>query len=485
MTDILSKLKIEAPLLIIDDLIWIIPELLSFYQSKIDFLARKAYNCPRQQGLPGVAKKAFRAEAALQLRSACETFFFKKEHWKTDRPLNQYLLTVLNRLAEDLSRDHAATNRTYSCVCPRCKNLGRKEYLNSEDKLLRCVFCTQELERLLDGFSSKTVAEQITIRCESIGLKVFSLHSRAGYRCPDCSRFLPRNSQRNSQTDGSIACPFVHCNFLGKVETLIPMSHPTGIRTRSQFSLNQQVGETDTAPTFQEMLADEATLDIETQIVLEEKTIQEFKVLNEVIQEQLDQAIRNDDERAKLQKVTMYRAYQEMIKKYPDDLLAHLVHGKMRTDYALHARIFQQYADLIIDQLPMSLIKNKKKINIVELTDPNLGLFLGISTFQAKVSQSQIQNLTTEMYVGSRLFNNYGPCFFGKIIDIIEVETKKSLKDRIKDYSFSEIKMSGVEDGTVVEVQHYRIASHYEVGSLAYLQKVKKNICNRVKKRLS
>lgn len=479
MTDIFARLKTEAPVLIVDDLLWIVPDLADFYKGKIDYLARKAYNCPKHQPLPGVGKKAFRAEAMGQLRTACETFFFKKQHWKTDRPLNSYLLIVLNRLSEDLSRDHAATNKIYSYVCPWCKNLGQKEYLNYENKLLKCSYCTQELDRLTDGISNKTSAEQAEIECEILGLKSFSLHSRIGFRCPDCSRFLPQSIE----TSGTIVCPFTHCNFLGKIETLAPMSHPTGVRSRNQLSLNQQIGDTDMAPSHQDMIQDEVVLDIESQMALEEKTKKDLQVLNEIVQEQLDQVIKNEG-RVKLQRITMYRTFQEMIKKHPDDLLGHLVYGKMRTDFPLHARIFQEYTNLLIDQLPISIIKKKKKIDIVDLVDPNLGLFLGISTFQAKVNNGLIQNLTTETYVGARLFNDYGPCFIGKLIEITEVETQKSLKHLVKDYSFSDIKIPGALDGTLVEVKHYRIASHYEAGSLAYLQKVKRNICNRLKKRL-
>lgn len=138
--------------------------------------------------------------------------------------------------------------------------------------------------------------------------------------------------------------------------------------------------------------------------------------------------------------------------------------------------------------MPFTITKRGEEIDIIDLTSPDLALFNGISEFDAEVRRNYtIPNKTKEEYIGGRSYKNYGPCFFGKIIDVVNLDTGESLKDRIVEYSFSQIKMDddAVMVGTPVHVTHYRILSHYEMDSLVFLQRTRRDIVDSVHFRLN
>ncbi len=54
----------------------------------------------------------------------------------------------------------------------------------------------------------------------------------------------------------------------------------------------------------------------------------------------------------------------------------------------------------------------------------------------------------------------------------------------MKNYTFTEIYMEGVEPGLEVTVTHFRINSHYEIGATTNIQRVRKRIVDSVFYRL-
>jgi hypothetical protein len=169
-------------------------------------------------------------------------------------------------------------------------------------------------------------------------------------------------------------------------------------------------------------------------------------------------------------------------------MVSYLVHRKQSADFPIQAKIFQEYVRLMQNALPCTIIRGNKEYEIVSLMDPNISLFEGISVFDAAVrSDHTIPNNTVETYTGGRKFKDYGPCFIGLVIDVIDRRTKdaesegKSIRDKVTDYSFVQIKVSDdVSPGTPVTVKHYRMASHYEMGSLVYLQRIRKRLVDSV-----
>jgi hypothetical protein len=51
----------------------------------------------------------------------------------------------------------------------------------------------------------------------------------------------------------------------------------------------------------------------------------------------------------------------------------------------------------------------------------------------------------------------------------------------VKDYSFSKIRVQDIEPGTPVTVTHLRVPPHYQMGGMAYVNRIRKKIVERAK----
>lgn len=483
--DIIKKINETAPYLSPEDLDeWIVPSLISFYDSKVNSLAYRAYGVAGSSLSP-IAKRAFFERAKAEIREGLNTFLFKSEHWRNGRDINTYLLTCLNRLAERIKWDSESIKKVNFPICPGCKSLGKKEFLVQESKTWTCPNCLKETSRLEEEISllknniNRSDNENIILTSyESIIIlhKVFSIHSRSGVRCPDCNRFIPISS---NGTFG-ISCPYRNCSFFGNAEKLEKMPHPLGMSSSIDLSLDTPAS-SESNKIFLDFYAAE-NINSDVEIETKEQLKQELDTLLNVIDDQVDFVKRTNSAGTMMQKLLMYEAYQNMLKKYPEDMISYLVHRKQSAEFPIQARIFQEYASLMEEALPYSIIQGNNTYDIVSLTDPNIQLFDGISEFEAFVrSDNTIPNNTTETYTGGRKFKYYGPCFLGMLIDVIDLEQNISIKDKVDNYSFVQIKMlPEIKPKASVKVKHFRIIPHYEMGGLVYLQRIRKKIVDSV-----
>lgn len=479
---IFSEISSQAEILTDEDLEnWVLPSVMLAYERKLRYLAYKVYGTHNE--VPDLAIAAFRESAKEELRTALSTFLFKKEHWRDGRDLDPYLRLCLNRLAQRRSWEANSIKVKSAPVCSLCREGGRKEILRAEDGMLRCNNCTEISERILDEIKASTA--DTYLQCKYNAHSKFALHSKKGYRCPDCSKFIPESLTHND----IVTCPYDDCIFSGAEADVDACTHPTvtfsdrsaqsigKLPTRS--SHNDSKNKYVTALT--ESISADAYYDVKSQFDTE------LKVLTTVICEQLDRIKRTNSKSTSTQKLLMYKAYQKMLDQYPIEMVAYLVHRDQKSDFPIQARIFQTYAKLVEDFMPFTIMKRGEEIDIVDLTSPDLALFNGISEFDAEIRKNHtIPNKTKEEYIGGRSYKNYGPCFFGKIIDVMDINTGESLKDRIVEYSFSQIKMDdSVDIGTPVRVTHYRILSHYEMDSLVFLQRTRRDIVDSVHFRMN
>jgi hypothetical protein len=483
--NVIKKLNKNAPTISENDIdSWIVDGLLETYQNRIVFFAYKAFDEKRTNQLSSIAIRAFREAVKKELKCALRTFYIKKEHWKSGRNINSYLVKTISNLSNKIKLDDSLSHKTNALVCPACKVYGRKEFLVQESKLWRCGHCTNEEVRLGDeigGSKGSTLDLQARYRL----VRMFSVHSRKGKRCPDCNRFIPQSIDN----EFNIACPYPDCIFIGDYSKLEDMNHPVSLMFRRISSLDAETGpESATGATgtnnLHNMVA-ENVANPEVQMDVYEQYSKEKDILLSVIDDQLTTVKRMNSETTLVQKVLMYEAYKIMIDKYPEEMVSYLVHRKQLSDFPIQARIFQEYVSLVENYLPFTMIKGGEKIHICSLIDPNLSLFLGKSVYEAYVDENGIiPNKTKEEYVGGRKFKNYGPCFIGRLIDVINVENGKSILNNVKEYGFVNIKTDGVDPGIHVEVSHFRIPSHYEMDSLVFLQRIRRQIVDSVYYRL-
>jgi hypothetical protein len=492
MSDIIKEINELAPYLSEQDLDeWIIPKLLIHYSDKINNLASRSYGSAACFSSSSVASQAFMERAKTELRAAVNTFLFKSEHWKENRNIHPYILTCLNRLSDRIKYDTDNVKKANVPVCPGCKHIGNKEFLIVEDKLLRCRICTSELERLPNEIVSlKNKEDRTDIESNLINIfesrlklhKVFSLHSKRGYKCTDCMRFIPESA---NGTYG-VSCPYNDCLFFGSVSNLELMFHPVTL-TRSQttslqISVGKNLQNSGNYAELQDIIACES-MDPTISIEINQNYEYELDVILQVIEDQKSFINRTSSTYTKMQKLIMYEAYESMLKQFPEEMISYLAHRKQVSHFPIQAKIFQEYVKIIENALPFDIVQGNKIIPITSLTDENLKLFTGISEFEAIVDCNyQIPNKTTETYTGSNKFKFYGKCFIGSVIDVIDMKTNESIKNNILNYAFSHINMipGSIPVGSRVFVKHFRIPSHYEIGSLTFLQRIRRNIVDSV-----
>jgi hypothetical protein len=477
-SDIFATISDKADSLLIDDLEgWVATSLTEYYDKKLQFLAKKAYG----YSADSLSISSFKASAKEEIKSALETFFIKKEYWKSGRELDPYLRVTLNRLGQRRQWEVDSKKMRHYPVCPICREEGNKEVLQPEDGMLRCNSCTSISTRLKSDI--KTSKADIFIQCKYNVHSKFALHSKKGYKCKDCSRFMPESIG----VDGHFICPYDDCIFSGPVTGLKPKTHPTVTKTdRSMTSIiGTSIGNSKPKDPYYALTDKTASTD--AALDLRDKFENELKVLLSVIDDQLKRVERTNSKATSTQKRIMYKAFKKMVNMFPVEMVGYLVYRKQKSDFPIQAKIFQVYAELVENYMPFTITKGGVDIDIFDVTSPDLSLFNGVSEYESKVRDNNtIPNETKEEYIGGRNFKNYGPCFIGKIIDIIDTKTGKSIKDDVASHSFSQINMNKtVEPGTAVKVIHYRILSHYEIDSLVFLQRTRRAVVDSVHFRLN
>lgn len=480
---IFSEISNQAEILTDEDLdSWVLPSIMLAYDRKLRYLAYKVYGTHNE--VPDLAVAAFKESAKEELRTALSTFLFKKEHWRNGRDLDPYLRLCLNRFAQRRSWETNSAKIKSAPVCPFCRESGRKEILHQESGMLRCSHCTESVDRIYDDI--KAGKADTFMQCRYNAHAKFALHSKKGYRCLDCSRFIPESLTHN----GKVTCPYDDCIFSCTEANMDACAHPTV--TFSDRS-TQSIGKLPTRSSFNDSKRKYVSALTDTSVSadvyydVKSQFENELKVLTTVICEQYERVKRMNSKSTSIQKCLMYKAYQKMLNQYPIEMVAYLVYRDQKSDFPVQARIFQTYAKLIEDFMPFTITKRGEEIDIVDLTSPDLALFNGVSEFETEIRKNNtIPNKTKEEYIGGRSYKNYGPCFFGKIIDITDLNTGKSIKNEMAEYSFSQIKMNNsVKVGTPVKVTHFRILSHYEMDSLVFLQRVRRDIVDSVYFRLN
>lgn len=464
---------------------WILPGLIEHYSSKITALARHTYG----NGDAELVTRAFKEEALGSinnpgaLRKGLYTFLFKSKHWRNGRDINTYLLTCLNRLSDKIKADIECSKKINVPICPACRVYKQKEFLTSSNQVLRCNSCSITIDVIENDLKKEEDPIQTNYLLGRLNLhKIFMVHTRRGFRCPDCTRFMPY-----SYVDQyGVSCPYSSCGWFGIKSELELMAHPTGLSSRNHLSLNANLSEDVGRDIWQDRL-ESNDLCAEDTINARETFKKEYDTLKYVIELQMKRAEKSVSVRS-FQKVLMYQAYINILNKYPEDMVSYLVHVKhISGNSPIQARIFQEYVKQVENNLPFSILKGKDEIEIYSLQDPNLNLFLGISEFEAEVREDySIPNNTKEKYIGSNKLKNYGPCFIGMLIDVIDLSTDKSIKESVIDHTFVKVNMNPViSPGTRVKIVHFRTFSHYEMGSLVILQRIRKSIVSSMKKRMN
>lgn len=307
-------------------------------------------------------------------------------------------------------------------ICPGCQSLGIEEIL-IPNSLYKCLRCQSNLDNK---------------KCKEYKLySAFAIHNHQGYKCFDCSRFIPKPLE----SDVRVTCPYMDCFFIGDSSSLSFMRHPSVMKNYDfEININQ---------------------------------ISASSKLEEIIDSVKNTYFYTSRDYTKIHYVSMCEAYAAVAKKMPNEMQSYLI--DFEKGNALQHKIFQEYISILESKLPFGFRKNNKSYLITSLLDENLSIFDGISVFESFVNKNKfIKNETKEIYIGGRGATYAKPFYIGKLLDITNDDV--SILNDVGSHSFSKIKMKSIEPGTKVKVTHLRIPPHYQMGGMCYLNRVNKKI---------
>ena len=175
------------------------------------------------------------------------------------------------------------------------------------------------------------------------------------------------------------------------------------------------------------------------------------------------------------QKYLVYCAIDNLLDKYPDTMTDYLLNNSRSGGF--QHKIFQEYIELLEQSLPLHFFIKNKEIKVSSLLDEHLSLFDGISVFNGVVLETlEIKNNTQEFYIGGRKATYAKPFYIGKLLQILDKKSTINLKEKVIEYTFNKIKMKDIAPGTEVEITHLRVPPHYQMGGMAYVNRIRKDV---------
>jgi len=383
------------------------------------------------------------SELIVELRTGCVDFL-NKEYPQSE--LGSYLFYIANEFCKKKSIPIIKKKSEY--ICPGCMFLNKHTgLLASNNGIFICKKCELGLEKSID-------------RKDILLYKTFFIHNKQGYRCDNCSRFIPHPLDNNTV----ISCPYYDCMFVGSWDKLKRMHHPVAADKNDGVETIKLVEKLE--PITPEKI---------------DKTLQDqICHLKNIINSQIDSVAYSSSEFTIKNKLCCYRAFLNLLDKFPMGMVNYLLHNSRSGGF--QQKIFQEYINILEKSLPYSFKKNNKIYKIESLLDEQLSLFDGISVFEGVVSPKlEVKNNTSEFYIGGRKASYAKPYYIGKILSISDKKTKESLMNNIEEYGFFKIKLKNVSPGIEVIVSHLRIPPHYQMGGMVYVNRLRKNIIEQAR----
>lgn len=401
-----------------------------------------------------IAVRALKEELKEELRTGVVTFI---NNGSSLDELHDYLFYIVNAVCKKLAKPSVKHKTEY--ICPGCVFLGKEYSVLSLNKVLSCDECEFELK---DNASDPK---------RNYFFRVFHRHNKNGYRCPDCKRFIPHPLDNSSL----VSCPYFDCVFAGSVNELAKMHHPSSKSNPEKLILDSS----DTFSMKDNIISQD--VDAHTQLEVAEELQDKLDTLREIIETQSNNAAYSSADATVRHKQCVYQAFANLLHKFPEEMTAYLFNDT-DSHMGFQHKVFQEYVNLLEEMMPFFIFKNRKPIKIDSLLDENLCLFNGISIFDGMVNDKlSIKNGTKEFYIGGRKATYAKPYYIGKLLNIIQRDTKTPLMPHVKDYSFSRIRMRDIKPGTLVTVTHLRVPPHYTMGGMSYVNRIRKKIVERAK----
>jgi hypothetical protein len=399
--------------------------------------------------------RALKEELREELRTGIVTFINKGFPLEE---INDYLFYIVNATCRKIAKPNIKHKTEY--ICPGCVFLDKDYSALSYSRILYCDECESELK------SNEADPKKVHF------FRTFYRHNKNGYRCPDCERFIPHPLDNSV----SVSCPYFDCLFTGQISDLSKMHHPTSKSNPEKLFLDASNGSFSMKDNIQSQ-----EMDAHTRLELAEELQKKVDAIKEIIETQSNNTAYSSSDFTVRHKQSVYQAFSNLLERHPEDMVDYLLNNT-DSHMGFQHKIFQEYISLLEASLPFVIIKNRKPIKVDSLLDENLCLFDGISVFDGIVNDKlSIKNETKEFYIGGRKAAYAKPYYIGKLLNVIQRDTKEPLMQFVKEYSFSRIRMRDVKPGTLVTVTHLRVPPHYQMGGMVYVNRIRKKIVERAR----
>jgi hypothetical protein len=329
--------------------------------------------------------------------------------------------------------------------------LGKEYSAINLSKIIRCDECELEAKNTSDPK-------------RLFFFNTFSAHNKNGYRCSDCERFIPHPLDNAA----NVSCPYFDCLFVGPVASLQKMNHPTSKSNPEKLMLD--VSQNGGTAMKDNLLSHE--VDAHTQLEVAEDLQDKIEILQDIIETQSNNVPYSSSDATVRHKQYVYKAFSNLLEEYPVEMTGYLFNSS-DSHIGFQHKVFQEYIRILEESIPFFISKHRKLHKVESLLDDSLCLFDGISVFDSVITDKlSIKNETKEFYIGGRKASYTKPYYIGKLLNIINRDTKAPLMSSVKDYSFSKIRMQDIEAGTPVTVTHLRVPPHYQMGGMVYINSI-------------
>lgn len=408
----------------------------------------------------------------------------------------------LNKMITDVKIRLSSNKYQIKYCCHLCRSLfGDVIFVVSQNKKYHCYKCEEKLSLTIEELQNPCLSDTAKFALEESKrlFQIYANHSKMGTKCPSCKWWIP-----NSYLDdfsNIFECPNPNCQFIERTSLMSfkEHAHPTAMNfvVNEQDSLDELIQNKNSDSNTSKLdLISSTPFGIDEYLDLSEIEKEKSKWIKESLDEEESFVLRSDptNNKTKIFTLSMIKAFRTILERKEIEMISYLFDKELsrsnlkgsKNSFFPQPLIFQEYCDLILDNLPLTFVQNKKEYLISDYFNPNLNLFLGISSFEEEVTEHfTIKNKTEEKYFGEEDGKDYGKCFLGKIIDIIDLSSNESILSDLESYSFSVINLSEeIAPGTMVRVSHLRIAPSYTLGSLKILQVICSKIRARINKKM-
>ena len=319
-------------------------------------------------------------------------------------------------------------------------------------------------------------------------LKTFSKHSAKGVRCPKCDKFVPLSAK----TESSFICPYPGCD--GDCNSSPEMRHPVSFVNRNYISMNKLINNDKkkefslkssiaNQKEYSEKFCDTNDNAYE-QLAKNEDFAKKFTLLKDII---LAQKKANGFTRKIPIKACMFDAFLNTLEAYPDEMINYLTSGGQLGNVCIQSILFQEFASLINDILPLTVYSKGDEIYIDNPLDERLHLYNGIREFNSFIDANlQIKKRMQNKIVNDVSVPDNEDSFLGMLVSVKDTNGN-DLINYVDAHTFTSIKMLNCEEaipGTDVFVKYYSIQASYTLGSMIHLQRIKRKIKDSIIRKL-